>query len=115
MLKVARKYHVHLAAIRLSPQLRAQLPAWYHPLAGHRPMATVRVRCLLRRHEIKTIADLIIMSDRIRFPSVTQLHHPTPTCACQDCALDRLDGCTNPHLCAEEALTRINLIGPKLN
>src|SRR5260370_42515539 len=55
------------------------------------------------------------MSNRIRTPNPTQPHLPTPTCACQDCALDRLDGCTNPHLCAEEALTRINLIGPKLN
>jgi hypothetical protein len=34
MLQTARKYHVHLTAIHLSSQLRAQLPAWYHPLAA---------------------------------------------------------------------------------
>src|SRR5579864_7635277 len=33
MLKVAKKYGTNLAAIKLSPQLRSQLPAFYHVLA----------------------------------------------------------------------------------
>lgn len=115
MLRVARKYHTHLAAIRLSPQLRAQLPAWYHPLANPRSMATIPARCLLRRHTVTTVADLIAMSDRIHTPSLDHPHLPTPTCACQTCARDRREGCRNPHQCASEALARIRQIEPKLN
>ena len=115
MLRVARKYHTHLAAIRLSPQLRAQLPAWYHPLAIPRSMATLPARCLLRKHTVTIVADLVAMSDRIRTPRPENPHLPTPTCACQACARDRLDGCLNPHQCASEALARIRQIEPKLN
>jgi len=47
MIKTAKKYQAHLAAIRLSPQLHTQLPAWYHPYANPRSMATAPARCLL--------------------------------------------------------------------
>ena len=30
MIKVVKKFNTNLAAIRLTPQLSAQLPAWYH-------------------------------------------------------------------------------------
>ncbi|KAI0048517.1 RnaseH-domain-containing protein [Auriscalpium vulgare] len=36
-------------------------------------------------------------------------------CACRDCARDRARGCENPHACAAEARSRIDLIHQKLN
>jgi hypothetical protein len=38
MLKVARKYGTNIAAIRLTPDLCAQLPAWYHISAANTPI-----------------------------------------------------------------------------
>ena len=115
MLQVARKYHTHLAAIRLSPQLRTQLPAWYHPLTTHHPMTTAPAKCLLRRHNITLVIDLLNTADRIHTPRPERPHQPTPTCECLDCDRDRHEGCTNPHQCANEALIRICLIEPKMN
>ncbi|KAN0115797.1 Ribonuclease H-like domain containing protein, partial [Russula decolorans] len=66
-------------------------------------------------HAVTMVVDLIIMSDRIHTPRPNDPHLPIPVCACRDCALDRLEGCLNPHQCAQEALTRIHLIGPKMN
>jgi hypothetical protein len=101
--------------VRLSPQLQAQLPAWYHLFAPTRPMTTVQAKCLLRRHAVKKVIDLIVISGRIRTPSQDDPHLPSPTCECQDCIRDRLEGCLNPHQCAQEALTRIQQIRPKMN
>lgn len=115
MLKTARKYNVNLAAIRISPQLRTQLPAWYHPLAKHRPMTSIPARCLLRQHKITTVAELLNTSERIRTPNQLLPHQPLPTCPCNDCTLDRNKGCLFPHRCALEATTRIRLIEPKMN
>ena len=115
MLKTARKYNVNLAAIRISPQLRTQLPAWYHPLAKHRPMTSIPARCLLRRHKVTTVADLLNTSERIRTPNLLLPHQPLPTCPCNDCMRDSTKGCLFPHQCALEATTRIRLIEPKMN
>ena len=114
MLKTARKYNVNLAAIRLSPQLRAQLPAWYHPLAKPRPMTSSQAKCLLQQHNVTTVADLITISERICTPSQVLPHQPLPTCPCNNCTRDRTEGCLNPHLCAMEAILRIRLIEPKM-
>ena len=115
MLQAARKYNVNLAAIRISPQLRGQLPAWYHPMAKPRPIVTRPAKCLLRRHAITKVTDLIMISNRIRTPNPVQPHLTTPACPCPACERDRLEGCPNPHQCAQEALTRIQLIEPKMN
>ena len=115
MLKVARKYNTNLAAIRLNPRLRAQLPAWYHLMADPRPITNTASKCLLNTHRITKVADLIQMSSRVREEGADAFHDPTPQCVCRDCIRDRLDGCRNPHACASEALTRIQRIAPKLN
>jgi hypothetical protein len=73
MLKVAEKYNVKLAAIRLSPELRAQLPAWYHIASTPRPMTNRPSKCLLRKHLVSTVADLLHSSARLRNPP------PSPT------------------------------------
>jgi len=59
MLKVAQKYNVNFAAIRLEPHLKTQLPAWHHLGAETRPANNNPTKCLIHRHETKTVADLL--------------------------------------------------------
>jgi ribonuclease HI len=40
------------------------------------------------------------------------MHCPNLRCICPNCTEDRNSSCTNPHECATEALTRLNLIPP---
>ena len=115
MIRTSRKFNANLAAIRITPTLRAQLPAWYHVAANARPITNAASKCLLERHNITKVADLLRISGRVRRNTVDSLHEPNPRCVCDDCIDDRLKGCRNPHACANEALTRINLIAPKYN
>ena len=114
MLRVAKKYKTNLAAIRLTPQLKAQLPAWYHIAAEYKPMQGTATKCLISKHKATTIADLLRTSNRIR-NAVTEQHRPSPYCCCQDCIMDRQMHCLNPHACALEASARLDKITPKLN
>lgn len=83
MIKVAKKYKTNLAAIRLSPAIRAKLPAWYHPGAAPRPITNVSSRCLLRCHAVRTVADLIKRPWNVYAPTVHETGYkgaetPTP-------------------------------------
>ena len=115
MLKVAKTYGTNLAAIRLSPSVRATLPAWYHPGAAPRPLTNVNTKCMLKNHETKTVTDLIKMSKKIRERRQDETHVPSPICICMECVRDRRNGCRNPQACAEEAVRRLNDIAPKYN
>ena len=116
MLKTAKKHGTAFAPIRLSPHLRAQLPAWYHPLSEASPLTTTTAKCLLKKHTVTTVADLISTSARLRERRQILLPHTASAqCLCTECARDREKGCRNPHACATEAQSRIHLIAPKLN
>jgi ribonuclease HI/exonuclease III len=117
MLKMAKKNNTNLAAIRLSPQLRAQLPAWYHLASEPQPISNAAAKCLLRVHSVAKVADLMLVSARIRNPRAnTDIPHEDKTfCYCRDCSRDRLKGCQRPHECAKEAQSRLKKIAPKLN
>ena len=114
MIKTAKKYKTNLAALRIAPNISAQLPAWFHINTTPRPMTGTPTNCLLKRHLVKTVTDLIHTSARILTSRYNQ-HTPNPTCTCIDCANNRSKGCRNPHECATEALTRITGIAPILN
>lgn len=115
MLSVAKKYRTNLAAIRLSPGVRATLPAWYHPASEPRTMTNVNARCLLSKHAARTVADLIKSANKEIGQARNRTHVPSQTCVCMECVNDRRDGCRNPHACALEAVTRLNDIAPKYN
>jgi len=72
-------------------------------------------KCLIHKHEMKTIADLLRASACLRQQEGENTHRPTIYCRCHDCNEDRNSHCWTPHECATEALTRLNLIFPKLN
>jgi ribonuclease HI/exonuclease III len=117
MLEAARKHKTNLAAIRIAPHLRHQLPAWHHIASAPCSMNNEESRCLLSRHEVRTVADLIRISARIRTPNATlnAPHTPEQYCICRECIYNRLEGCRNPHRCASEALKRLQKISPRLN
>ena len=115
MIKVGKKYNLNLAAIRLSPELCSQLPAWYHLAAEPKAMTGIAPKCLLNRHKITKVADLMKASARLRNQDHAPEHQPNLLCICRDCVNDRINGCQQPYACAQEALQRLNLIIPRLN
>lgn len=115
MLKTASKYETNLAAICLSPKVQASLPAWYHPGARQHLLTNVRAKCMLNKHNTKTVEDLIKISRKYREQEQNRTHTPLPACICMECVRDRLKGCKNPQACTEEAATHINDIVPKYN
>ena len=115
MLRVAKTYKTNLAAIRLSPGVRATLPAWYHPNAEPRPITNINAKCLLNNHNVKTVADLVKLTNRIPPRTRGESHSPELTCICMSCVHDRRRGCKTPHLCALEAKARLSDIAPKYN
>ena len=115
MLQTARSHNVQLSAIRITPQILAQFPAWYHISAEGRPLNNAKAKCLLQKHNVATVADLVRTSARLRHPLQHPNHQPVRECPCDMCEEDKSLGCRNPHECANEAHTRLNLIPPKHN
>ena len=70
MISTAKKYKTNLAALRIAPDISAKLPAWYHVKTNPRPLTNIPSKCLLKKHKIKTVADLIRTSEKIQ-PSQT--------------------------------------------
>jgi len=66
MLKIAKKYHVNLAVIRLSPELRMHLPVWYHIASKPCPITNRPSKCLLQHHAVTIVVDIMHISARLR-------------------------------------------------
>jgi hypothetical protein len=115
MIKIAKKFNTNLAAIRLTPQLSAQLPAWYHISATPWAINTLAAKCLIEKHRVFTVAEMIKTAARIRTPNQDDPHRPTAYCQCHPCRTDKEQNCVNPDACAQEAKKRIEMIPPKLN
>src|SRR6266849_10691037 len=115
MLKAARDHNANFSTIRLSQELKQQLPAWFQTGADHWAINTRSAKCLLHKHKVKTIADLMKASARIRDNASHPNHRPTNYCNCPTCADDQRKDCVHPHDCATEALERINKTLPKWN
>jgi hypothetical protein len=88
MLKTGKKYNTNLAAIRLSVELRSQLPAWYHLGSNNRPITNSASKCLLTKHGNSTIADMLRSSARLRNGNANAPHSPLHNCPCTDCETD---------------------------
>jgi len=115
MLKVAKSYNTNLAAVKMSAHLCQDLPAWYHIDNQLASISSRAAKCLLTKHQVTTVADLVKMSVCVRNPHPPEDHRPNPFCPCRDCTTDQEKGCYNPHNCATEALTRLERISPRLS
>lgn len=87
-MKTAREHKANFAALRLSPELKRKLLAWFQNEAEHRPNNNKVTQCLLRKHNIVTMADMIKTAARIRDNTQRSNHRPTNYCNCQACAED---------------------------
>ena len=107
MLKTAKDHHTNLAAVKIPLHLQRELPAWYHIDEQLAAIRTRAAKCLLNKHGVTTVADLLRVSARVRNPNETINHRPALFCPCRDCTSDRASGCYNAHKCAIEALQKL--------
>ena len=114
MLRAARDHNANFASIKLTPSMKQNLPAWFQIGARHWPINNKAAKCLLTKHQIKTIVGLLKASAKIR-NNVDNNHRPTNFCHCRSCTEDHRKGCVHPYDCAQEALARIQSMTPKMN
>ncbi|KAG1870491.1 hypothetical protein C8R48DRAFT_596911, partial [Suillus tomentosus] len=100
------------APIKLSPTHKQQLPAWLHLGALPRTYHKLKDACLKQTHKVKSIKDLLKISNR---PTTIPHHWEDQDCVCGQCISDKLAGCKNPHKCISTAATIINNLTPKFN
>ena len=114
MLKAAKRNNTILAAIHLSPHLRAQLPAWYHMTLAPCPIVNSALKSLLRSHVVRKVADLISASAQMQNPTIhpTSPHQNITFYYCPNCSRDWLRGCQSTYTCAREAQYRLDRVVP---
>jgi hypothetical protein len=69
MLKTAQKYKINLAALKMTPHLLAQLPAWYHLSTVQKPITSMTAKCLLGKHNITKVTNLVKTSACLCHPT----------------------------------------------
>ncbi|KAG2037249.1 hypothetical protein BDR03DRAFT_864415 [Suillus americanus] len=112
MLKVAQRYNMSFAPIKLSQHLKKQLPAWLHLGAPPKTYLKSRDSYLQRTHAIRSVKDIMKLNYR---PINNWNHRPKKDCACDPCIIDRLAGCKNPHRCIQSASAILTKITPKFS
>jgi hypothetical protein len=70
------------------------------------PITNSTTRCLLKRHAITTVVDLIHTSARLCMNILLSPHNCSPNCTYDDYPQDRTNSCKHPHECTTEALAR---------
>jgi ribonuclease HI/exonuclease III len=115
MLKAAQKLQVAFGAVKMSENLKRQMPAWGHAGAPGWTYYQDRDECLGERHAVETIGDLLDVSQRSLRVIEGRRHVNRQNCACRECATDRMTGCENPDKCCRTASLIINKIGGKFD
>lgn len=100
MLSSAHKHNVSFAPLKLSHQLKNQMPAWLHLGAPPKTYHKLRNECLQTTHKVKSVKNLKEAAERLTH---RETHHTTAACLCNECLEDRLKGCKNPDMCARTA------------
>lgn len=92
-----------------------KLLVWYHPFAKTHPLTNTTLQCLLRKHGVITVVELVKLTKKLNTQQWIEEHTPSYDCMCHDCSEDRMRGCLNPHTCVEEALKCIHNLALKYN
>jgi ribonuclease HI/exonuclease III len=103
MLKAMTKLDVQFAAVKLSDDLKKQMPAWGHLGAARWTYNQGRDECLATRHAVETIGELLDVSMRPRRTINGSRHSAWANCVCEECEVDRLAGCEDPDRCVRRA------------
>ena len=112
IIKTAKDAKLTFAPMRLSKQLKLQLPAWFHLGAPPRAYNKLKDECLKTRHKVGKVKNLRSLTRRLRHGSP---HQHLTNCPCEDCKKDRLKGCIDPHKCALKANTLLSGLALKFN
>ncbi|KIM39173.1 hypothetical protein M413DRAFT_12449 [Hebeloma cylindrosporum] len=102
MLKTAMKYRVDLNPPSPSPDLRNQMPIWYHKgqdESKHLQNNGKWAKCQRINHEIQTVGEMYTYVNETH----GLRHFPRSNCACQPCRRARNKGCENPTKCRKAA------------
>jgi hypothetical protein len=92
MLKVARDHGTNLAVIKIPIHLHQELPAWYYLDDDSTSITRRTAKCLIDKHKIFSVIDLVNASARVRDPRCMITHRPSSYCYCHDCSLDHKKG-----------------------
>ena len=112
IIKTAKETKLSFAPLRISKQLKLQLPAWFHLGAPPQAYNKLRDECLKTRHKVGKVKNLRALTKRL-IPSSPHQHHNN--CPCDDCKKDRGKGCKHPHKCATIANSLVTGLSQKLN
>ncbi|KAH9836137.1 uncharacterized protein C8Q71DRAFT_708925, partial [Rhodofomes roseus] len=115
MIKTAKKHKACFAAIKLSKEVKANLPAWYHISADkqlHRLNNTRLSTCLRETHKVELVADLVMVHQH---SPINQSASQQAECECPKCIDARRRGCRNPEGCREAAGRLLNNLSAKWN
>ena len=115
MIKTANKHRIAFAPINISQELRKRLPAWQHLGVEKHASRNPRARCLAKNHRSERVEDMLNTMERLKQDYTRGTHTPDYSCQCEDCEVDKRNGCTTPQRCALEAEKRLDQITPKLN
>ncbi|KAG1850503.1 hypothetical protein C8R48DRAFT_567296, partial [Suillus tomentosus] len=115
IIKTAKKHNIIFAPIKMSKNIKKQLPAWHNIGAPQNTYHKSKNKCLQETHNVQNIKNLIKCRKRLTRLSGDPLHVPRKTCACSDCKRDKNKGCKNPHYCAQIANEILSKLAPKFN
>lgn len=118
MLKVGWKYNAGFSAINIPHQVKKLLPAWYHLGAETNPWGFNRqwtTQCLKGNHQVKTVGDLVRLTNRLRSADPANIHQDLQECPCMPCTADRELNCQNPNKYCCSAQDLIDCLKEKWN
>ena len=113
LIKTAKKAGLTFAPLKLSPQLKLQLPAWFHMGSPPRTYHKSKDECLKTVHKVSKVKNLMKLHERLRRDGSD--HVPWHNCKCRGCETDRRNGCKDPHKCASTAEAIVIKLAQKFN
>lgn len=109
---MVKKHNVSFAPLKLSKNLKDLLPAWLHLGAPSRTYHKTKDSCLQQVHNVKSVKDLRIITERL---TNNNIHVNTANCPCYACVENRLMGCKDPNKCTNNAQRILDSISPIYN
>ncbi|KAJ7300972.1 hypothetical protein DFH08DRAFT_724782 [Mycena albidolilacea] len=88
------------------------MPLWHHPEEGEVRLQGnngPKAKCLQQIHSVLTVGEGVETAGRLQ----DNTHESSATCLCDACEEDKAKGCKNPHVCAEGAKTKLDLLHPE--
>lgn len=113
LLKLAQRYRVRPEGIEFSPEIRRQMPMWYH-IDGdpklRRLNHSATSRCLRISHGAITVGEIEKLAKVLN----DEDHLPTAECPCNRCTRAVVEvNCANPHECFTRVKALLDTLSPK--